>query len=102
MSCYRPIAKNAFCQECQQIARELNQAFAKAYAQTKTGADALYALIGGEEEDAMRAEQLLTPYKYQNSLLTPPTPSRLSRAIRSRLQHKARTGHKLETVNTPE
>lgn len=96
---YRPNEKNASCPDCQNIARELNEAFAEARAQTQPAADALYALIGGDEEDARRAEQLVPTYAYQAMPLKPRTPSRLSRAVHSRFQHHARTGHKLERIS---
>ena len=62
---FRPTEENFSCAECQAIACELNEAFAEAYEQTSVAADALYGLIGGTEQDAERADELIGAYKYQ-------------------------------------
>jgi hypothetical protein len=61
----RPREKNASCPECQELAREINEAFIAAVRENRPASDALYALIGGDEKDAQLADRLLTPYTYQ-------------------------------------
>lgn len=112
-------AKWSSCAECAAIARELNEAYAEAYEQHRPAADALYALIGGVEEDAERADQLLLTYRYQPQYPPPSSrpaqgrpgqgpadlyfaglPNRVREAWRKSRRHVAETGHKLQRVRT--
>jgi hypothetical protein len=95
---FEPSANCSSCEECQSIARELNGAYAEAHSQERPAAKALYALIGGTEEDAKRADQLVLSYAYQPASVLPRLPNRLGEAIRRRRRHTARTGHKLQKV----
>lgn len=81
------------CSECQAIARELSEAYAEAWAnadhQTREASLAVQKLLGGTEEDAERAEELVAnakPLDYRQ---------RIQRALLKKYTHQARTGHKI-------
>ncbi len=97
---FSPSEKNASCRVCQAIAREINEKITETYAQNQTAADALYKLIGGTEEDAQRAEELVPRYKYDSDSGFPPQPQGLMRAVAKSYEHAALTGHKLQRIVT--
>lgn len=79
------------CAECEAIARELGEAYLKAWSASDRGTQAawsaIYKMIGGTETDVERAEELLREAK--------PVSLNVSRILRRKFQHEARTGHKL-------
>ena len=110
---WAPAEKNASCAECLDIGRELADAYAEAYERNRPSAEALGRLIGGTEEDAARADDLLNAFRYgpvsemterSNALLSVygchsgrglPLPlPRLQAAMRRSDEHLARTGHR--------
>jgi hypothetical protein len=108
---WAPAEKNGSCWECLDIARQLNEAYADERAKggleatnrstaterTQAASDALHALIGGTEENAERADELLDPYRYQSLLGQPQLwlSPRIVGALRRGFQHAGRTGHSL-------
>ena len=88
-----PADKDACCAECADIARELNEAYADACLRNEAASDALRDLIGGTEEDAERADELLRPYRYQTNPRFQGLPPRLGEAMRRADLHALRTGH---------
>ena len=88
-----PSEKNASCPECLEIARELREAHNQAHEQNHAAWDALKALIGGSEQDAERADELLAPYRFQQVPALPPVSAALEMAMRKSQAHLMRTGH---------
>jgi hypothetical protein len=97
---FSPSEKNASCNVCQATAREINAAIAEVYARNQPAADALYKLIGGTEEDARRADELVAAYRYDSDAGFPSPPDGLMRAIGKSYEHAALTGHKLQRIVT--
>jgi len=93
---FRPTEENFSCAECQAIACELNEAFAEAYEQTSDAADALYGLIGGTEQDAERADELIGAYKISADSRLPARVRPVMAAIWRSYEHAARTGHRMK------
>jgi hypothetical protein len=87
-----------YCNECQAIARELGQAYSDAWVsgdQTFRDAwTATYRLIGGVEQDAVRAEELSPAAPIRD-------PLRINRALFRKLAHEARSGHKIPPAAEP-
>lgn len=90
---WRPDENDSSCEECRDIARAINAAFALAYFRNKPASDALRRLIGGTEDDAERADQVLVPYRFQPNLRRLSFPEGLQAALRRGSMHCARTGH---------
>ncbi|HKS82712.1 MAG TPA: hypothetical protein VJR23_14510 [Candidatus Acidoferrales bacterium] len=90
---WRPEGKNQSCEECLNIAREINAAYEEAYLRNKPASDALRALIGGTEADATRADQVLSLYRFNPKPGVPALPEGLQAAMRRCALHCARTGH---------
>ncbi len=88
-----PSEKNASCPECLGIARELKEAYRQSREQNHAAWDALKALIGGSEEDAQRADELLRPYSYREVPALPRVSAALTTAMRKFHAHLMRTGH---------
>lgn len=88
-----PTDKNVSCHECQVIAHELNQAYARSWVQNQAAPEALRALVGGTEEDAERADQILPPFRCQTSPGFPRFPEGLHEIMIRGALHAARTGH---------
>jgi len=80
------------CDECQAITRELREAYADAWTSSdRASRDALAAIhkmMGGTEEDAERAEALIPRARFRDA-------PRISRALKRKLAHEARSGHKV-------
>jgi hypothetical protein len=107
-----PDNKNRYCADCLEIARKLDEAYAEAYARNRAPADALRRLIGGTEEDAERADELLSAFRYRPLLVAPliqsyqyqagpglpQVPAVLRAAMRQAAQHSAHTGHFMRRV----
>lgn len=110
---WAPAKNNGSCAECLAIARELNEAYSDGPLETgldasrksmdaeakKAASEALRSLIGGTEEDADRADELLSPYRYQPQHHLPQVPPVAMAALRRSAQHAARTGHFLSRVS---
>src|SRR5579863_4142026 len=109
---WTPAEKNASCAECFDIGRELAHAYAEACERNGPSAEAIRRLIGGTEEDAARADDLVSAFRYgpvsemtehSSALLNvhgyhsgpglPQPLSRLQAAMRRSDEHLARTGH---------
>jgi hypothetical protein len=80
------------CPECQAITEELLEAYAEAW---DSGGPALreawssvYKMIGGTEEDAARAEELIP-------LVRNPSAHRIHLALQRKVAHQALAGHKV-------
>jgi uncharacterized protein (UPF0147 family) len=109
---WAPAQKNATCWECLEIARVLNEAYAddphemrrdvsrnSMDPQTRKAAgEALRSLIGGTEEDAERADELLERFRLQPVSYSPNIPPAARTAMVRFIQHAARTGHSLKPV----
>ena len=78
--------------ECLAIAQELGEAYADAWIQSDQAFRdawlATYNLIGGTEEDALRAEALASPAGSRRHI-------RINRALLRKFAHEARSGHKI-------
>ncbi|MBV8731549.1 MAG: hypothetical protein JO336_17220 [Acidobacteriia bacterium] len=85
---------NAECPQCAAIARELIDAYSEALRDDRVGkaAAAVRELIGGGEDELVRAEQLLATFRAQNA--SRPQLSRAGRAFQTALVHWALSGHK--------
>ena len=94
--------KTRQCDECRAILRDLDEA----YSDTWTSAAqefqdawvATYQMIGGAEQDAARAEELLSNFpdpirKFENE--SAGGSLRIRGAFLRKLEHEARTGHKV-------
>ena len=83
------------CKECEAIALELREAYADAWISSDQGSRdawiATYKLVGGTEEDAVRAEELVSSAQFRDAL-------RVKQAIRRKFAHEARSGHKVAWV----
>ena len=88
-----PADKDACCAECADIAREFNEAYADACLRNEAASDALRDLIGGTEQLAERADELLRPYRYQTNPGFQDLPPRLVEAMHRTVLHALRTGH---------
>jgi hypothetical protein len=82
----------AHCDECEAIAEELGEAYADAwFSADQVSKDAWIAvrtLIGGTEQDAVRAEEVILRARFQN-------PLRINQALQRKFAHEARSGHKI-------
>jgi hypothetical protein len=80
----------AACKECEAIALELREAYADAWIssdeESRDAWIATYKLIGGTEEDAVRAEQLAPSAEFSE-------PLRINRAIHRKFAHDAFWAH---------
>ena len=85
--------KNANCSECQAIARQLSEAYIERYLRNQSAKDALDALIGGTEDDAQRADELLAAYRFQAAPGLQDVPERIRIAFQQAGLHMIRTGH---------
>ena len=85
--------QSAVCPECQAIARQLSEAYAEGCLRNQTAKEALDALIGGTEDDAERADELLATYRFQAAPGLQDVPERIRVAIRQAGLHMIRTGH---------
>ena len=96
------MASSNDCDECRALAQNLRDAYADALAssdQVRDGWLATHKMIGGTEEDAQRAEELLKPLPQAGRFDTR-IPQGLSRVnpklrevFRNMALHFARTGH---------
>jgi hypothetical protein len=86
------------CDECNAIAREILDAFQETWLsagqELRDAWAAIYKLRGGTEEDVLRAEELLRNARGKCS-------PRIGDAIRKRLMHEARTGHRVPRFYEP-
>jgi hypothetical protein len=110
---WAPAKKNASCEECIEIARELNEAYADGRSEPvsaksnlsveaeriQAASEALRGLIGGTEEDAERADELLATYRYKPLSYTGKVSAAAMTALRRCAQHVARTGHWLRRLS---
>jgi hypothetical protein len=82
----------ASCDECEAIARELDEAYLEAWISsdqtTRDAWIATYKLIGGTEEDAARADELIPRARIRN-------PLRIRQALVKKFTHEARSRHKV-------
>jgi len=77
------------CEECQKIKRELREAWAEAWLSAgEEFRTAWVGLIGGTEEDAVRAEEIFPRAKI-------PGADRVRQAVFKKFRHEAQTGHKI-------
>lgn len=109
---WAPAKKNESCAECMAIARELNDACSEGSPETvrdasrksmdaeatKAASEALRSLIGGTDEDAERADELLERYRFQPLHYSPQFPPAVRPAMVRFVQHAARTGHSLRPI----
>lgn len=109
---WAPAKKNATCLECVEIARELNEVSADALFEAgrassrksmdadarKAASEALRRMIGGTEEDAERADELLEKFRFEPQHYSPKFPPAARAAMVRFVQHAARTGHWLRPV----
>jgi hypothetical protein len=87
--------KRASCSECEAIAQELGEACAE----TWNAADqpsrvawlAMRSLIGGCEDDVVRAEETIPKARFRE-------PLRINQALQRKLSQEARTGHKVASA----
>jgi hypothetical protein len=85
--------QNANCSQCQAIARRLSEAYNEGCLRNQAAKDALDALIGGTEDDAERADELLATYRFQAAPGLQDVPERIRVAIQQASLHTIRTGH---------
>jgi hypothetical protein len=87
------------CTECQAIAVQLRDAYFDAWAsadrKTQDAWLAAHKLMGGTEDDAERAEELLGSYRLGENHRTEGL-TRAGQALIKKLIHEARTGHKIQ------
>lgn len=80
------------CGECREIAAEIIHSYQETWASAdqslREAWEARNKLIGGTEEDVLRAEEVFPKAK-------PTTNSAIGRAILRKLAHEAMTGHKV-------
>jgi hypothetical protein len=80
------------CSECEAIAQEIREAYVDAWISAdQASRDALiatYQLMGGTEQDAERAEELIPRARFRD-------PLRINRALQRKFAHEARSGHKI-------
>jgi hypothetical protein len=83
------------CDECQAIRRELTEAYAEEWASsdksTRDAWDAVYKMIGGTQEDAERAEELLPKAQFRDR-------PRIRLVVQKMDEHMARTGHAVRRI----
>jgi uncharacterized protein YfkK (UPF0435 family) len=88
----------ASCHECEAIAQELGEAYAEAWTSCDQASRdawvAMYELIGGTEEDVVRAEELISHARFQDL-------RRLHQTLRRKLAHEGRSGHKIDGADQP-
>ena len=102
------------CQECEIIAQEIAAAYADAWASSdqkfKDAWIAAYKMIGGTEEDAARAEEILNgigadPLRQLRPLIDQSSaevgPARIREAIMRKYKHQALTGHTIHAWPYP-
>jgi hypothetical protein len=99
------------CEECRAIAQDLRDAYADAWASSDQPVrDAWLAtrqMIGGTEEDAQRAEELLKalPQAERYNVRIPqslsPHNPKYREAILNMARHFARTGHRVRSPDFP-
>ena len=79
------------CNECEAIRQELRDAYAEAWISadqaTREAWVATYRLIGGTEEDAARAEELIPKAEFRERL-------RIRKAVEKMFAHVGQSGHK--------
>src|SRR6266404_707961 len=98
------------CQECQSIAEEIAAAFADAWESSdhkfKDAWIAARKMIGGTEEDAARAEEILGGYRAEplrnlgfavGERGNEGAPARIREALSRKYEHEALTGHKIQS-----
>jgi hypothetical protein len=96
----------AACHECEMIAQEIALAYADAWTSSdqnfKDAWIATYKMIGGTEEDAVRAEEILSGFRADLFRQLKPTidegsaevgPARIRQAIIRKHKHQSLTGH---------
>lgn len=94
------------CHECEMIAREIATAYADAWASSyrkfKDAWIATYKMIGGTEEDAAHAEEILSGFRADPFRQLGPAnhegtaevgPARIREAIMRKYEHQTLTGH---------
>ncbi|HTS11975.1 MAG TPA: hypothetical protein VMH00_07655 [Candidatus Limnocylindrales bacterium] len=103
-----PDRRHESCVECRDLARQLNEAYAGECEtsspapsspnpeQVQAASEALHRLIGGTEEDAERADELLAPFRNQLPPGLPQLSPRIVAILRLCVGHVARTGHFLK------
>ena len=99
------------CEECRAIAQDLRDAYADAWASSDQAVrDAWLAtrrMIGGTEEDAQRAEELLKAlpqaerYKARIPQSLSPDNPKYREALLNMFLHFARTGHRVPSPDFP-
>jgi hypothetical protein len=86
------------CEECTTIAREMRDAYVETWLsssqESRDAWAAIYKLRGGTEEDVLRVEALLPN-------AAPKSSPRIGVAVRRKLAHEARTGHKVPRFYEP-
>ena len=104
--CGQQMKNHRWCKECQAIAREIGEAYSDAWAfGGQAFRDAWIAThnlignrignrIGGTEEDAGRAEELLSTSPCRD-------PLRINRALHRKLAHEARSGQHISLAAEP-
>ena len=97
------------CPECQSIAEEIAAAFADAWESDHNFKDAWIAtrkMIGGTEDDAARAEEILGGYRAEplrnlgfavSERNSEGAPARIREALSRKYEHEAFTGHKIQS-----
>jgi formiminotetrahydrofolate cyclodeaminase len=84
------------CKECEAIALELRDAYADAWIssdeESREAWIATYKLIGGTEEDAIRAKELASAAQFRD-------PLRINQVFLRKLAHEARSGHKVAWID---
>jgi hypothetical protein len=94
----------AHCNECEAILEEFRSAYAEIEAspelrdELRAAGDALKKMIGGTEEDAERADEVLGKYQFRAQypgVLQDPEPQhpRIHDAFGRMFKHHGRTGH---------
>lgn len=108
---FAPAERNRSCAECLEISRQLNDAYDVEPREsdssapcrpidrerTEAAAEALRKLLGGTEEDAERADELLDRYDFQQHY-TPRMPPAALAAFCRCAQHAVRRGHWLRRI----
>jgi hypothetical protein len=98
------------CQECQSIAEAIAAAFADTWESSdhkfKDAWIATRKMIGGTEEDAARAEDILSGYRAEplrhfrfaaGERSSEVAPARIREALSRKYEHEALTGHKIQS-----
>jgi len=83
------------CMECEAIAQELREAYAEAWTSSDQASKdawiATYKMIGGTDDDAVRAEELVSAAKSRE-------PRRINQVLCRKFAHEVRSGHKVAWV----